>query len=190
MTTIFPASDKQITFINELLDSREIPPMDPILRGFTADRFGMLSTIDKRTASAVISALLGLPKLATPAESSLQHVLARVPKSKYAIPTDELDIAPLQGTPLTGDLLFVEVREYNDVLYMRRLTGAPGSFNRDKLPAGDVKIVVDLIANDPYKYTRLFGENYSCCGKCGAELTDPISRSMFLGPECRKAFGR
>ena len=190
MSTTFPASDKQITFINELLDSREIPPMDPILRGFTADRFGMLSTIDKRTASAVISALLGLPKLATPAESSLQHVLARVPKSKYAIPTDELDIAPLQGTPLTGDLLFVEVREYNDVLYMRRLTGAPGSFNRDKLPAGDVKIVVDLIANDPYKYTRLFGENYSCCGKCGAELTDPISRSMFLGPECRKAFGR
>ena len=190
MTTTFPASDKQITFINELLDSRVIPPMDPILRGFTVDRFGMLSTIDKRTASAVISALLGLPKLATPAESSLQHILASIPKSKYAIPVDELDIAPLTGTPLTGDLLFIEVREYHDVLYMRRLTGAPGAFNRDKMPAGDVKIIVDLIANDPYKYTRLFGENYSCCGKCGAELTDPISRSMFLGPECRRAFGR
>lgn len=190
MATTFPASDKQITFINELLDSRAIPPMDPILRGFTADRFGMLSTIDKRTASAVISALLGLPKLTTPAESSLQHILASIPKSKYAIPVDELDIAPLTGTPLTGDLLFIEVREYHDVLYMRRLTGAPGAFNRDKMPAGDVKIIVDLIATHPYKYTRLFGENYSCCGKCGAELTDPQSRAFFLGPECRKAFGR
>jgi hypothetical protein len=189
MATTFPASDKQITFINELLDSRVIPPMDPILRGFTVDRFGMLSTIDKRTASAVISALLGLPKLTTPAESSLQHILASIPKSKYAIPVDELDIAPLTGTPLTGDLLFIEVREYHDVLYMRRLTGAPGAFNRDKMPAGDVKIIVDLIATHPYKYTRLFGENYSCCGKCGAELTDPQSRAFFLGPECRKAFG-
>jgi hypothetical protein len=190
MSTEFPASDKQITFINELLDSREIPASDPILKAFTVDRFGALSTISKRSASAAISALLSLPKLATPAESSMQHVLARVPKSKYAVPTNELDMAPLQGTPLTGDLLFIEVREYEKTLYMRRLTGAPGSFNRDKLPAGDVKIIVDLIANDPYKYTRLFGENYSCCGKCGAELTDPISRSMFLGPECRKAFGR
>jgi hypothetical protein len=189
MTTTFPASDKQITFINELLDSREIPPMDPILRGFIVDRFTMLSTIDKRTASAVISALLALPKLPTPAESSLQYVLASIPKSKYAIPTNELDIAPLQDTPLTGDLLFVEVREYEKVLYMRRLTGSPGSFLRDKMPAADVKIIVDVIATHPYKYTRLFGENYSCCGKCGAELTDPTSRAFFLGPDCRRAFG-
>jgi hypothetical protein len=113
-----------------------------------------------------------------------------MPKSKYAIPVDELDIAPLQGTPLTGDLLFVEVREYEKVLYMRRLTGSVGGFNRDKMPAGDVKIIADIIAANPYKYARLFGEHYACCGKCGAELTDPTSRSLFLGPECRKAFGR
>jgi len=190
MNTTMPASDKQISFINELLDSRVIPASDPILKAFTVDRFSALSTISKRSASAVISTLLSLPKLPTPAASSLQHVLARVPKSKYALPTDELDMAPLQGTPLTGDLLFVEVREYEKVLYMRRLTGAPGAFNRDKVPHADALIIIDLIAKDPYKYTRLFGENYACCGKCGAELTDPISRSLFLGPECRKAFGR
>jgi len=190
MNTVMPASDKQIRFLNELLDSREIPASDPILKAFTVDRFNALSTISKRSASAAISALLSLPKLPTPTASSLQHVLAWVPKSKYAVPTDELDMAPLQGTPLTGDLLFVEVREYEKVLYMRRLTGAPGAFNRDKVPHADALIIIDLIAKDPYKYTRLFGENYACCGKCAAELTDPISRSMFLGPECRKAFGR
>lgn len=188
MSTTFPASDKQITFINELLDSRELPTLDPIIQPFINDRFTMLSTINKRSASAVISLLLGLPKRAESA-SGLQLCLARIPKSKYAIPVDELDIAPLTGTPLTGDLLFVEVREYEKVLYMRRLTGAPGSFNRDKMPAGDVQLIVDVIATHPYKYTRLFGENYSCCGKCGAELTDPTSRAFFLGPDCRRAFG-
>ena len=190
MSTTFPASDKQITFINELLDSRELPAGNPLIDPFINDRFTMLSTINKRTASAVISMLLGLPKVVAPSEASLQAVLSRVPKAKYAIPVDELDIAPLTGTPLTGDLLFIEVREYEGHLYMRRLTGAPGSFNRDKMPAGDVKIVANVIEADPYKYTRLFGEHYTCCGKCGAELTDPTSRSLFLGPECRKAFGR
>lgn len=190
MATTFPASDKQITFINELLDSRELPTGDPILEPFINDRFTMLSTVNKRTASAVISMLLGLPKVVAPSEASLQAELSRVPKAKYAIPVDELDIAPLTGTSLTGDLLFVEIREYHDVLYMRRLTGSVGHFNRDKMPAGDVKIVLDVLASNPYKYTHLFGKHYACCGKCGAELTDPISREMFLGPECRKAFGR
>lgn len=190
MTTTFPASDKQITFINELLDTRELPAGNPLIEPFINDRFTMLSSVDKRTASAVISMLLGLPKIVAPSESSLQAVLATVPKAKYAIPVDELDIAPLTGTPLTGDLLFVEIREYHDVLYMRRLTGSVGHFNRDKMPAGDVSIVVGILASNPYKYTHLFGKHYACCGKCGAELTDPISREMFLGPECRKAFGR
>ena len=189
MTTTFPASDKQITFINELLDSRELPAGNPLIEPFVNDRFTMLSTINKRTASAVISMLLGLPKVVKADEASLQTVLASVPKAKYAIPVDELDIAPLTGTPLTGDLLFVEIREYHDVLYMRRLTGSVGGFNRDKMPAADVKIITDIIATHPYKYTRLFGEHYACCGKCGAELTDPTSRAFFLGPECRKAFG-
>lgn len=189
MSTTFPASDKQITFINELLDTRQLPAGDPILQQFIDDRFTTLSTITKRSASAVISMLLGLPKVTTPAEDSLQLPLSLIPKSKYAIPVDELDIAPLQDTPLTGDLLFVEVREYKDTLYMRRLTGSVGGFNRDRMPAADVRIVAEIIATHPYKYTRLFGEHYACCGKCGAELTDPTSRAFFLGPECRKAFG-
>jgi hypothetical protein len=188
MSTTFPASDKQITFINELLDSRDLPTGDPIIQQFIDDRFTALSTITKRSASAVISMLIGLPKLAE-STSELQRALGSIPKSKYAVPVDELDIAPLQDTPLTGDLLFVEVREYEKVLFMRRLTGSVGGFNRDKMPAADVKIVADIIAAHPYKYARLFGEHYACCGKCGAELTDPTSRSFFLGPECRKAFG-
>jgi hypothetical protein len=49
---------------------------------------------------------------------------------------------------------------------------------------------MNIISQDPYKYAKIFGQHYSCCGSCGAELTDPVSRELQLGPECRKKFGR
>jgi hypothetical protein len=120
---------------------------------------------------------------------SLQEALSKAPKSKYAIPVEELDIA-LNSTPLNGDLLFLEIREYMNNLYMRRLTGSVGGFTRWKVANDDAVTLVNIIAQDPYKYTKIFGQHYSCCGSCGAELTDPISRELQLGPECRKKFGR
>jgi hypothetical protein len=75
-------------------------------------------------------------------------------------------------------------------LYMRRLTGSVGGFTRWKVANDDAVTLVNIIAQDPYKYTKIFGQHYSCCGSCGAELTDPISRELQLGPECRKKFGR
>ena len=105
------------------------------------------------------------------------------------MPVDELDIS-LEDTPLTGDLLFLEIREYMGNLYMRRLTGSVGGFTRHKVPSQDSMVIMDIIAKDPYKYAKIFGQHYSCCGSCGAELTDPVSRDLQLGPECRKKFGR
>jgi hypothetical protein len=51
-----------------------------------------------------------------------------------------------------------------------------------------IKAIVETIEYDPYKYARLFGEHYTCCGSCGAPLTDNKSRELMLGPECRKKF--
>jgi hypothetical protein len=87
-------------------------------------------------------------------------------------------------------LLFLEIREYMGNLYMRRLTGAVGGFTRHKVPSKDSVAIMNIIAQDPYKYAKIFGQHYSCCGSCGAELTDPVSRDLQLGPECRKKFGR
>lgn len=186
--TLFGASEKQVKFINDLLVDREME--DSVREGYKL----ALTTMDKKAASKLIDLLLSLPKAVTkvPAaagKTSLQEALSKAPKSKYAIPTEELDIA-LNSTPLHGDLLFLEIREYMNNLYMRRLTGSVGGFTRWKVANDDAVALVNIIAQDPYKYTKIFGQHYSCCGSCGAELTDPISRELQLGPECRKKFGK
>lgn len=186
--TLFGASEKQIKFINDLIVDREME--DSVREGYKL----ALTTMDKKAASKLIDLLLSLPKATTKVpvaagKPSLQEALSKAPKSKYAIPVEELDIA-LNSTPLHGDLLFIEIREYMNNLYMRRLTGSVGGFTRWKVANDDAVALVNIIAQDPYKYTKIFGQHYSCCGSCGAELTDPISRELQLGPECRKKFGR
>jgi hypothetical protein len=181
------ASEKQIAFIDSLLTERELDDIQ--ISSFRS----MLPTLTKKQASGTIDLLLRLPQKATKVpgagKSTLQEALLKAPKSKYAVPASELDIS-LEGTPLTGDLLFIEVKEYMGNLYMRRLTGSVGGFTRHRVPANDSITIMNVISQDPYKYAKIFGQHYSCCGSCGAELTDPVSRELQLGPECRKKFGR
>ena len=181
------ASEKQVAFIDSLINERE-------LDAITVSSFrSSLPTLTKKQASGMIDLLLRLPQRSTKVpgatKSLLQEALSKAPKSKYAVPVDELDIS-LEDTPLTGDLLFLEIREYMGNLYMRRLTGSVGGFTRHKVPSQDSIVIMDIIAKDPYKYAKIFGQHYSCCGSCGAELTDPVSRDLQLGPECRTKFGR
>lgn len=183
------ASDKQISFLNTLLDERELALQD-------RDELRVaLPTMEKKQASLLIDTLLKLPKRSTKVtftaahKSPIQEALASAPKSKYAIPADEVDVN-LTDTNLNGDMLFIEVREYMGNLYMRRLLGSVGGFTRYKVSSKDAIEIMRVIANDPYKYAKLFGAVYSCCGSCGAELTDPVSRELQLGPECRKKFGK
>jgi hypothetical protein len=181
------ASEKQVAFIDSLLTERELDAIQ--VSSFRS----MLPTLTKKQASGMIDLLLRLPQKATKVpgadKSVLQEALSSAPKSKYAIPVSELDIS-LEGTPLTGDLLFIEVKEYMGNLYMRRLTGSVGGFTRHRVPSQDSVTIMNVISQDPYKYAKIFGQHYSCCGSCGAELTDPVSRDLQLGPECRKKFGR
>ena len=181
------ASEKQVAFIDSLLNERELDAVQ-----VTSFR-SMLPTMTKKQASGMIDLLLRLPQRSTKVpgatKSLLQEALSKAPKSKYAVPVSELDIS-LEDTPLTGDLLFIEVKEYMNNLYMRRLTGSVGGFTRHKVPSQDSIVIMNIIAKDPYKYAKIFGQHYSCCGSCGAELTDPVSRDLQLGPECRKKFGR
>ena len=181
------ASEKQVSFIDSLLNERELDAIQ-----VTSFR-SMLPTMTKKQASGMIDILLRQPKRVEKVpgakKSLLQEALSKAPKSKYAVPVSELDIS-LEDTPLTGDLLFIEVKEYMNNLYMRRLTGSVGGYTRHKVPSQDSITIMNIIAKDPYKYAKIFGQHYSCCGSCGAELTDPVSRDLQLGPECRKKFGR
>jgi hypothetical protein len=74
-------------------------------------------------------------------------------------------------------------------VYMRRLIGAPGDFLRIKLKPTTVDTLAELLADDSLRYAQTFGRVYTCCGKCGAPLTDDESRRLAIGPKCRGAWG-
>lgn len=185
MTNTNPASEKQINFLSDLLASRECDAAmyDELVSAIHED------TLDKRQASAAIDKLVSAPrKKKEGAKSPFQELLSTIPKSKYAVPTAELIASDFEDM-FKGDMLFLELKEFNGTLYVRALHGAPGRFNRSRIDFKAAKYLVKLIATDPYKYVKLFGDHYTCCGSCGAELTDARSRELMLGPECRKKFG-
>ncbi len=177
LTNLAGATPRQQDFIASLLSEREYT-------------LGDVAINSPREASALIAELLRAPRraVARQTDTELFEALSSVQKSKYAIPTSELFLELLDEN-VTGDLLFVEVREYRGTTYIRRLHGSVGDFNRSKLSRKDSLTILRHIARDAYKYARTFGEHYSCCGKCGAALTDERSRALLLGPDCRKAFG-
>ena len=183
MQTLIGPSEKQVDFILTLLKERDIEP------DTAEETREKLPAMSKREASDLIASLLKLPKLPkAPRVNPAQVYLAAIQKSKYALPVGHISHLDLDFE-VTGDLLFVEVREYMGHLYMRRLTGSLGGFTRHKLSVQDVIDLSKVVASNQYLYAKTFGEHYSCCGSCGAELTDPTSRSLQLGPECRKKFG-
>jgi hypothetical protein len=180
--TMIQATEPQVRFVKVLLAERVIDDVD------WAEEIAAKieeKKLSKKDASQVIDKLINAKRL--PKNPELQILLSSIPKSKYAVPTSELDV--FVEEKVNGDLLFIEVKEYMSILYMRKLIGAPGGFTRTKLSVSDVKELVAIITKDPVKYARIFGEHYSCCGKCGAELTDPISRQLQFGPTCRAEFG-
>lgn len=185
ITITNPASEKQVSFVADLLKTRQYDLADPFIEFVIGEHEE--NALTKSDASKLIDMLINAPKRKG-ARSAAQELLSTVPKSKYAIPTEML-IGVTTSDVFNNDLTFIEVKEYMNTLYMRRLHGAPGGFTRSKLSAESVKALIGIIAADPYKFTKLFGEHYSCCGCCGAELTDARSRELQLGPECRKKFG-
>lgn len=180
-TTMIPASEKQENFIRDLLATRVL---DQAYADELLDRLES-NTLDKTYASQAIDTMLKAPKQA--GTSPFQKLLATVPKSKYAVTAEELEFTSADDN-FKDTIVFLEVREFKGTLYMRQLHGSLGSFVRSKLSKNSIEAIVKVIAKDPYAYARLFGEHFTCCGSCGAVLTDDRSRELMLGPECRKKF--
>ena len=180
---IIPASDKQVSYVRDLILKREVDP-DEALDVINTIDAGLL---DKGRASELIERFIGMPRKKNAVPSELDELLSRIPKSKYAVTAIELSAADIDEK-IKDDLVFVEIKEYLGRRYIRRLFGSPGQFSRSTISAPMIKAIVETIEYDPYKYARLFGEHYTCCGSCGAPLTDNKSRELMLGPECRKKF--
>jgi hypothetical protein len=170
------ATPRQKEFIESLMREREC-------------ELGELVIDSPKQASNLISALLRAPRKAkVEKDTELLEALSSVEKSKYAIPVSEL-ILDFFDEKIDNDLLFVEVKNSMYGLQIRRLHGSVGSFSRTRLSRTDSLSILRHIAQDTYKYARLFGEHYQCCGRCGADLTDDLSRKFQMGPTCRKVWG-
>jgi Family of unknown function (DUF6011) len=190
MATTYPASEKQLSFLTTLLAERDVPAE---LRSALSDT----TTLTSKEASASITKLLTLPRapkvvVTEDGPSPLaQYIeaLAGVEKSFYAVPVSEVKFALTATQTGDNDLIFFEVREYLKRRFARRVHGAPGGFTRSKFTIGDAITLLKWVARDPQHYAELFAEKHEVCGKCGADLTDPVSRELRFGPECRKAFG-
>lgn len=189
MLNVFEATPAQVSFIKDLIEQKNVGETGRakiVLAKIAAGK------LDKKEASKVIDDLKVLPTVDKAlrfamGKSPIQELLKEVPKAKYAIAMDEIDLAI--DEKVNGSFIFVEIREYMNNVYIRRLHGAPGNFNRSRLSAKDTALLVNHIKKNPLEYTQKFGELYSCCGKCGAALTDDLSRELKLGPTCRKEFG-
>ena len=190
-----PASEKQKTFITDLLARKVLP------NGHRAQIDIMLKseTFKSREASLVIESLLKLkdaPKAVTftpagtVAPDPVQEMLATIPKAKYAVPAMTANL--LMGRPTTNDYAFFAVTQTRKGrYYIRQIVGAPGAFASYSMgrPAELALAKFLTMPGEALTATQKFGELYSCCGKCDAPLTDEKSRELKLGPVCRKSFG-
>lgn len=176
------ATTPQKDFILSLMGDRDVP--QHLRNAIDAE----WATLTKVAASALIGELKGFPYKRNDRVKFVDPVLVNLPRSFYAIPVFQADTAVLDVN-LHGDLMFVEVAEFRGTVYMRNLHGAPSRFNREKMSRRDVSGIARLLECDPLKYIRLFGQHFTVCGKCGAELTDQKSRETGFGPHCRKALG-
>lgn len=175
------ATTPQKDFLLALLRDREVPAE------FRLELDKQWATLTKVGASMAIDAMKSFPFKPRGTVRFSDPVLLELPKSFYAIPAHQAEA--VLGRDVRGDLVFLEVSQWNGRTYMKRLFGAPGRFNRERMSRTEVAALAKLLSIDPVRYIKLFGEHFTVCGKCGAELTDQKSRETGFGPVCRKQLG-
>jgi hypothetical protein len=184
------ATVRQLTFINSLIAERNVS--DTLkTQVFEICRRPDASPAMGGPISQIIDQLKALPRAAggSAAARPAGGRLADIPCARYVLERNEVAL-PGQ-TPFRGnDRIFIEVREFKGTRYMRKLVGAPGSYSREKLSYSEVDHMAAALREvTPLAATQRYGELYSVCSVCGAELTDDRSVELKLGPVCRGRFG-
>lgn len=159
--TPVPATAAQITYITKLRAEREMP--------------ALVIELTKSQASKMIDELKAKPpvKRVDPAKGPLDGL----PLSKYALGHGET-------------LRFYEIVERRGGRrFMNRLIGAPGDWDRKFVHSSKIAEEAQLIRLDPAAAAKRFAEEFTCCSVCLSPLSDETSRTLGLGPVCRKRFG-
>jgi Family of unknown function (DUF6011) len=169
------ATEKQLDFIKSLASERD---WQSGLNGNDYERcFDTVCDgskfVGKAEASDLISALLALPKVATPfAEKASGQ---NVPEGYYAIDIDDTVKFYRVDRPTEGKWAgrtFVSVQASDEFHSLRN------SETRNNVLAA-------ILAQGPDTATARYGQLIGRCGVCNRTLTDEISRSLGIGPICR-----
>ena len=182
-------SQASINYLTDLTRDRDVIPGKDATHCLAALTKWLASGPTQKEVSAAIDRAKAKPRraakpAATTAWAPYPSVPEAVPSAKFALLTELLHNAPESWQ--RQELLFFEVKKLRGKRVIRRLTGAPGRFNRTALPAALATELFGHLENEAFAFqaSKTFGEHYSVCGRCGAELTDDDSRERKFGPVC------
>lgn len=172
-STQIPASPAQLSFVESLLRTREIPAEHAEFTARLRTRIEN-GTLDKGDASAAID-WLKRRDIAVAAPVAAPEF--EIPAGRYAIEVDgevkfyRVD-RPTEGR-WTG-YTFVKVQASDDFFPVR---------------GHAAQVVLDAIRNDGVlAATVRYGKEIGACGQCGRTLTKPESIEAGIGPICASRF--
>jgi hypothetical protein len=165
MIAVAPATDRQVSYLTSLLDTREV---GTTVREDFLNRIAT-GTLDKRTASSAIDMLRSAPRIAR----------AAAPR-RPAAPAAELEMGMYRHD---GQIYRVMRSRESGRLYAKRLV-----LNID----GDASFeyargaVYTLTADDrmSLEEAKAWGVEMGICCVCAAVLTNPVSVAAGIGPIC------
>ncbi len=192
-TTMKKPSQKSLDFLTDLVRDRDVSPGKTATQCLAELAHWLATPRSQKDVSAMIDRSRKAPKRSafTPAPVGTKTVYTpypsvpeSVPSSKFAVLTELLTEIP--DSWRKQELLFLEVKQYRGKRVIRRLTGAPGKFNRHFLPASLAAELFGHLERQDFAYNaaQMFGKHYTVCGRCAAELTDDMSRERLMGPIC------
>lgn len=186
-TVALPPTPAQVGFLLDLVRERDLPE----LAGCTPEQAIAKTRAyieapgrDRKEISRMIDVAKSAPYRA--ASASAWVIPESVPNSKFALQTEHLTKVPPAWQ--RQELLFLEVKHLRGKRIMSRLLGAPGRFSRVRVPREAQQEICDALSKDDVAWQAImrFSDEYSVCGKCGASLTDDLSRERKIGPICWK----
>lgn len=164
-----PMSPEQSRYLRDLLSEREgIPAAEAIRQTLNQER--SQGTLDGRTASAAITALL---KVAKPTKApATTTVSPAVQAGYYAIPLD-------------GTLHYFRVRNVDSGRWAgRTFVDEQASDDFYAVRGQRAQTILTAIKADPEAGAR-YGQTIGRCWRCRRTLTDETSRALGIGPDCR-----
>lgn len=176
-TLTFPVTDRQIGFINDLLEQRDLsaeqrPRYLARLIELAMNR-APIEDMNRVQASALIDTLLDLPKrnVTVPVRGSAE---IDVPAGRYAV--DAAD----------GTLMFVKVDRPTEGRWAGRVfVSRQLSDELVRMPRAHQEAVLDAIrADGPRQAAIRYGRELGKCSVCDRTLTNEESRAAGIGPIC------